>query len=487
MADAVGELADGVVGVVREGLGGGATGPAAFVLESLGEIPVKEGAEGLDVGGEQGVDEAFVEVDAFGVRRAGALRENARPCDGEAEAFGAEALHQLDVLLVAVVEVVGDVAGLALEGFAGGVGEGIPDGGAAAVLVDSAFDLIGGGGGAPDEVVGEAVGRSGEGGQVLRCGGIEEGLEGGRSGESGSGLQEGAAFHGSLVGQGTGRRAQIQKARSAGNITVAANAPFITSSVINSVSNSAFQNSSPIFVTAGGSANVITASPTPAYGTLQSGTIIWIKASATNTGATSLNVSGLGAIAVQKQISTGLVALIGGEIITGTNYLLSYNGSVWEIINPSQPPFLCSVFYSSGSGTALTANAAAVKIPFDTARSGLDPNSMFDSVNQWIVAPITGFFNINVTLINSGYTGTAGSTGWPVYIYINSSLSFEICLNANGGDQTGASGSRSIKLNAGDKVEVYAAQGGTAPTDNSTVIGDAGGQFTTFDVGYIRS
>lgn len=272
-----------------------------------------------------------------------------------------------------------------------------------------------------------------------------------------------------------------------GNITVAANAPFITSSVINSVSNSAFQNSSPIFVTAGGSANVITASPTPAYGTLQSGTIIWIKASATNTGATSLNVSGLGAIAVQKQISTGLVALIGGEIITGTNYLLSYNGSVWEIINPSQPPFLCSVFYSSGSGTALTANAAAVKIPFDTARSGLDPNSMFDSVNQWIVAPITGFFNINVTLINSGYTGTAGSTGWPVYIYINSSLSFEICLNANGGDQTGASGSRSIKLNAGDKVEVYAAQGGTAPTDNSTVIGDAGGQFTTFDVGYIRS
>ena len=157
VGDAVGELADGVVGVVSEGVAGGAVGPATFVFEGLGEIPVEEGAIGLDAGFVEGVEEALVEVEAFGVGRAGTLREDAGPCDGEAETFDAEALHEGDVFFVTVVEVVGDVGGLALKGFAGSMGEGVPDGGAAAVFVDSAFDLIAGSGCAPEEVLGEAV------------------------------------------------------------------------------------------------------------------------------------------------------------------------------------------------------------------------------------------------------------------------------------------------------------------------------------------
>ncbi len=179
---------------------------------------MEEGAEGLDVSGEESVDEAFVEVDAFGVGRAGALRENARPGDGETEALRPEALHQLDVLRIAVIEVVGDIAGLALKSFVGRVGEGIPDGGAAAGFVDRAFNLVGGGRGAPDEVVGEAVRRGGKGGQVLRGGGVEKGLEGGGGGECGSGLQEGAAFHGSLECRVQGAGHRLQKARSASSV-----------------------------------------------------------------------------------------------------------------------------------------------------------------------------------------------------------------------------------------------------------------------------
>ena len=71
--DAVGEMFGDVAGVVGEGLGGVARLPAALVFEGLGEIPVKEGAVGLDVGGEQLVDEAVVEVEALGVGCAGAL------------------------------------------------------------------------------------------------------------------------------------------------------------------------------------------------------------------------------------------------------------------------------------------------------------------------------------------------------------------------------------------------------------------------------
>ena len=47
--------------------------------------------------------------------------------------------------------VVGDVAGIARVSFAGDMGEGVPDGGAATVLVDRTLDLVGSGGGSPKE------------------------------------------------------------------------------------------------------------------------------------------------------------------------------------------------------------------------------------------------------------------------------------------------------------------------------------------------
>ena len=91
--DAVGEMFGDVAGVVGEGLGGVAGLPAAFVFEGLGEIPVEERAVGLDAGGEELVEHAVVEVETLGVGRAGALGEDARPCDGEAVGLEAEVLH----------------------------------------------------------------------------------------------------------------------------------------------------------------------------------------------------------------------------------------------------------------------------------------------------------------------------------------------------------------------------------------------------------
>jgi hypothetical protein len=52
------------VGVVAEATGRVALGPAAGILEGLGEVPVVEGDERLDVVGEQFVDERPVEVEA---------------------------------------------------------------------------------------------------------------------------------------------------------------------------------------------------------------------------------------------------------------------------------------------------------------------------------------------------------------------------------------------------------------------------------------
>ena len=119
--DAVGEVFCDVAGVGGEGFGGVAGLPAAFVFEGLGAIPVEERAVGLNVVCEEFIDEAVVEVEALGVECAGALRIDARPGDGEAVGLEAEGLHELHVFFVAVVVIVGDVAGVSLVGLAGDV------------------------------------------------------------------------------------------------------------------------------------------------------------------------------------------------------------------------------------------------------------------------------------------------------------------------------------------------------------------------------
>jgi len=159
-----------------EGLGGIAGLPAALVFEGLRKIPVEEGAVGLDAVGEKLVDEAAVEVDALGVRRAGPVGEDAWPGYGEAVGLEAERLHELHVFFVAMVVIVGDVAGFAVVGLARGVGEGVPNRDTTAVFFNSPFHLVRRCGRSPEEAFGKEMrggcrnvrirrGRSGERGK----------------------------------------------------------------------------------------------------------------------------------------------------------------------------------------------------------------------------------------------------------------------------------------------------------------------------------
>jgi hypothetical protein len=62
----------------------------------------------------------------------------------------------LDILLVAVVLIDGDVAVVVLQDISGLVAEGIPDTGAAPVLAGRPFHLIGGSGTGEQEIGGES-------------------------------------------------------------------------------------------------------------------------------------------------------------------------------------------------------------------------------------------------------------------------------------------------------------------------------------------
>jgi hypothetical protein len=73
-----------------------------------------------------------------------------------------------------------------------------------------------------------------------------------------------------------------------------------------------------------GTLNALVCNPTSAFAAYVAGTGITVKPINTNTGAATINVSGLGAIAIKD--AAGL-ALVGGELISGNVYTLRYNGT----------------------------------------------------------------------------------------------------------------------------------------------------------------
>src|SRR5262249_37406901 len=103
------------------------------------------------------VEEPLVEVEALWIWRTGALRKYSRPRNGEPIRRGGKCLHRLHVVSISVIVIVGDVAVVVVANLSRRVRERVPYRRATAVLADGAFDLIGGGGGAPEKSHGKSA------------------------------------------------------------------------------------------------------------------------------------------------------------------------------------------------------------------------------------------------------------------------------------------------------------------------------------------
>ena len=97
-------------------------------------------------------------VQAALVGRATPRRLDARPGDRVTIGLEVQLLQQRDVVAVAMVAVAGHIAGVAVLDVAGSVAEPVPDGLALAIFLPGAFDLVGGGGGAPQKARRESTG-----------------------------------------------------------------------------------------------------------------------------------------------------------------------------------------------------------------------------------------------------------------------------------------------------------------------------------------
>lgn len=145
--------------IVNEMLRRVALGPAAELLQRVGQVPVVERQVGFDAARQQAIDEPLVVGQAGLVPRAPAVGLHARPGDRESVGVDAERRDQIQVLVQAMVVIARDIAVAAVGDRAGPPAESVPDRRSLAVVRGRPLDLERTGGHAPDEVVGKTAVR----------------------------------------------------------------------------------------------------------------------------------------------------------------------------------------------------------------------------------------------------------------------------------------------------------------------------------------
>lgn len=130
-----------------------------------------------------------------------------------------------------------------------------------------------------------------------------------------------------------------------------------TTSVNPDVLAQTVQSGTLTFAVAGGSANALTATMVPVPAALVAGLQVVVQASATNTGAATINVNALGA----KAIQLGGSALAAGAIQSGLVYTLIYDGTQFQL---QGTPTTTLASLGGQAALTITANGLGIAIGF---------------------------------------------------------------------------------------------------------------------------
>lgn len=133
------------------------------------------------------------------------------------------------------------------------------------------------------------------------------------------------------------------------------------------------QTSAPLISAAGGTANAVTATYTPAITALTNGMTVFVRPTAANTGAVTFTPAPgvLAAVAVVKGANAALVA---GDIAGAGHWLeMQYDTTLtkWVLMNPAKgvSPVTVGAASETVSGTVELATAAEVQAGTDTVRA----------------------------------------------------------------------------------------------------------------------
>lgn len=189
-------------------------------------------------------------------------------------------------------------------------------------------------------------------------------------------------------------------------------------------------------VTSGGSANAQTLTYTSAVAALVQGQKYSFIAGFTNTGATTLAVSGLTA----KAVRLANAALTGGEIVSGQTYVVMYDGTAYQLVSPTS-----------------------------TGRGGLIGMQVFTNTSGATYTPTVGANTYRARVIGGGGGGAgAAATG-----------AAQVAIGGSGGG--GGYAEKRGLVSAISGATVTAGAGGTAGSAGA----NAGGTGSTSSIGAV--
>lgn len=162
----------------------------------------------------------------------------------------------------------------------------------------------------------------------------------------------------------------------------------------------------------GGTGNAITLTPTPAMTAYAAGQLVSFKAAASNTGATTVNISGLGAKDIRRNDGAA-TALVSGDIVTGQICVLGYDGTRFLLVSGSNLA-LDDTLSFDGSGNlqreALTGAIAATAGSNATTSVTSMVVTIGDGVNV-LTTGTKGYVSIDYAATITGWTIVALQSG----------------------------------------------------------------------------
>lgn len=108
-------------------------------------------------------------------------------------------------------------------------------------------------------------------------------------------------------------------------------------------------------VTTAGGTTTYTLTPTPAVGAYVTGQEFLIKINATNTDASTINVSGLGAKSLTKR---GAIALSPGDLLINSVHKIVYDGTQFQVLGIPSIRIVSAASYTTDTGTSLSVATA---------------------------------------------------------------------------------------------------------------------------------
>jgi hypothetical protein len=143
------------------------------------------------------------------------------------------------------------------------------------------------------------------------------------------------------------------------------------------------------YAAAAGTANAVTATLSPVPAAYQTGMTIRLKMSLANTGATTLNLNGIGAVAV---VNADASALVGGEWGAATIVTFIYDGTNWQFIRsfnaaPNYAQKIPGFFYAfANPAPGFTNLGAGVWTKISVTSEQYDREGWYDAANSKVSA-----------------------------------------------------------------------------------------------------